>query len=97
MNRLFHYGIAEKETEEEEMKNSKESNLKPIPRPQAEEKSAIQQSVADFIKNSQLANLKSLDLHIHGSAILKGSKKEILEQAEKYIDTLGLNELKIEF
>ena len=62
-----------------------------------EEKSAIQQSVADFIKSSQLANLKSLDLHIHGSAVLKGSKMEIRQQAEKHIDTLGLTELKIEF
>ena len=102
MNRLFHYGIMEKETEEEDnMKNSKESNLKPIPHPQQdkteEKKSTIQQSVVDFIKSSQLANLKSLDLHIHGSATLKGSKTEILEQAEKYIDTLGLTELKIEF
>ena len=101
MNRLFHYGIMEKETEEDNMKNSKDSNMKPIPHPQQdkteEKKSAIQQSVADFIKNSQLANLKSLDLHIHGSAIMKGSKTEILQQIEKYIDTLGLNELKIEF
>ena len=102
MNRLFHYGIVEKETEEEEMKNNKDSNPNPIPHPQqdkikTEEKSAIQQSVADFIKSSQLANLKSLDLHIHGSAVLKGSKMEILQQAEKYIDTLGLTELKIEF
>ena len=84
------------------MKNNKDSNLNPIPHPQqdkikTEEKSAIQQSVADLIKNSQLANLKSLDLHIHGSAVLKGSKMEILQQAEKYIDTLGLTELKIEF
>ena len=75
--------------------------MKPIPHPQQdkteEKKSAIQQSVADFIKSSQLANLKSLDLHIHGSAVLKGSKMEILQQAEKYIDTLGLTELKIEF
>lgn len=83
------------------MKNPKDSNMKLIPHPQQDktekEKSAIQQSVADFIKNSQLTNLKSLDLHIHGSAVLKGSKMEILQQVEKYIDTLGLNELKIEF
>lgn len=93
MNRLFHYEISEKETEEEPMK--------PIPHPQQdkteEKRSAVQQSVADFIKNSQLANLKSLDLHIHGSAVLKGSKTEILQQVEKYINTLDLNELKIEF
>ena len=95
MNRLFHYGITEK-NKEEEVKNSKESKETKI-KQDAEEKSAIQQNIADFIKNLQLANLKISDLCIHGSAILKGSKNEILQQIEKYIDTLGLTELKIEF
>ena len=44
-----------------------------------------------------LTELNAVQFDVHGTAHIKGSKEEILAKIERYIDTLGLTELKIEF
>ena len=55
----------------------------------------------DLLESFKVNGLTELELNavqfdIHGTAHIKGSKEEILAKIEKYIDTLGLTELKIE-
>lgn len=56
----------------------------------------------DLLESFKVNGLTELELNavqfdIHGTAHIKGSKEEILAKIERYIDTLGLTELKIEF
>lgn len=58
--------------------------------------------IMDLLESFKVDGLTELKLNtvqfdVHGTAHIKGSKEEILAKIERYIDTLGLTELKIEF
>lgn len=58
--------------------------------------------IMDLLESFKVEGLTELKLNtvqfdVHGTAHIKGSKEEILAKIERYIDTLGLTELKIEF
>jgi len=57
----------------------------------------IQMALLESFKLNGLSELNAVMFDVHGSAHIKGTKNEILAKIEKYIDTLGLTELKIEF
>lgn len=56
----------------------------------------FQMSLLESFKVGGLTELNAVQFDVHGTAH-KGSKEEILAKIERYIDTLGLTELKIEF
>lgn len=57
----------------------------------------FQMALLESFKVGGLTELNAVQFDIHGTAHIKGSKEEILTKIERYIDTLGLTELKIEF
>lgn len=57
----------------------------------------FQMSLLESFKVGGLTELNAVQFDVHGTAHIKGSKEEILAKIERYIDTLGLTELKIEF
>lgn len=57
----------------------------------------FQMALLESFKVGGLTELNAVQFDVHGTAHIKGSKEEILAKIERYIDTLGLTELKIEF
>ena len=57
----------------------------------------FQMALLESFKVEGLTELNAVQFDVHGTAHIKGSKEEILAKIERYIDTLGLTELKIEF
>lgn len=57
----------------------------------------FQMALLESFKVGGLTELNAVQFDVHGTAHIKGSKEEILAKIERYIDTLGLMELKIEF
>lgn len=57
----------------------------------------FQIALLESFKVGGLTELNAVQFDVHGTAHIKGSKEEILAKIERYIDTLGLTELKIEF
>ena len=57
----------------------------------------FQMALLESFKVGGLTELNAVQFDVHGTAHIKGSKEEILSKIERYIDTLGLTELKIEF
>lgn len=57
----------------------------------------FQMALLESFKVGGLTELNTVQFDVHGTAHIKGSKEEILAKIERYIDTLGLTELKIEF
>ena len=57
----------------------------------------FQMALLESFKLNGLSELNAVMFDVHGSAHIKGTKDEILAKIERYIDTLGLTELKIEF
>lgn len=57
----------------------------------------FQMALLESFKVGGLTELNVVQFDVHGTAHIKGSKEEILSKIERYIDTLGLTELKIEF
>ena len=57
----------------------------------------FQMALLESFKVGGLTELNAVQFDVHRTAHIKGSKEEILAKIERYIDTLGLTELKIEF
>lgn len=57
----------------------------------------FQMALLESFKVGGLTELNAVQFDVHGTAHIKGSKEELLSKIERYIDTLGLTELKIEF
>lgn len=57
----------------------------------------FQMALLESFKVGGLTELNAVQFDVHGTAHIKGSKEEILAKIGRYIDTLGLTELKIEF
>lgn len=57
----------------------------------------FQMALLESFKVGGLTELNAVQFDVHGIAHIKGSKEEILAKIGRYIDTLGLTELKIEF
>ncbi len=57
----------------------------------------FQMALLESFKVGGLTELNAVQFDVHGTAHIKGSKEEIIAKIERYIDTLGLTELKIEF
>lgn len=57
----------------------------------------FQMALLESFKVGGLTELNAVQFDVHGTAHIKGSKEEIIAKIGRYIDTLGLTELKIEF
>lgn len=57
----------------------------------------FQMALLESFKVNGLSEMNAVQFDVHGTAHIKGSKEEILAKIGRYIDTLGLTELKIEF
>lgn len=90
--------VKTKIAEEKKVEEETQMNTKPVtyvdPSEDVEDIPGF--SLECAIKNSGL-DIKSLDVQIHGTANLKGSKKELIEQFTKYVNGLNLTEVEIKF
>lgn len=103
MQELFGYAENIKKKYAQNKKKVEDKKMESAPTPEIHEEDEFnsrvkfQAALLESFKVNGLSELNAVAFDIHGTAHIKGTKEEIMQKIERYIDTLGLTDLKIEF